>query len=472
MTHSTLQAGVGRVDITQPLTMPHAAWGAQVHVFPEGIEAPMYATALVLDDGETRVVWLDLDLGAVTVEEFETIRPIVAEIAGIDPSMVRITVTHNHAGPPRNAWNWSGQGQGAWDAYFAALPHQAAGATRAAMANLRPAVLNAGSGESRVAVNRREAAPGGRPVTGANGNGRIDPEVLVVRIDGADGTPLAAIVGYTMHPTTLGPTNRLVSPDWPGHTRATVEQLTGATCLIVQGCAGNVGPGFDGYTDDLAVVRTIGKRIGCVAAEVYLGLDVPQVDRVHERVWESGAPLSTWKKVPRDAGTPKLQLLTKSIDLPLIEQPSLEETAKLVAQAEAHFEALKAAGAPDEKIALATFVVKRSNMAHSRAERFGGKTHVSTTVQVLMLGDIALAGTQGEPFCEIALAVKDRSPFPTTWFGGYTGPWLAYIPTAEEYPKKGYEVDTTPFAPEAAGMLVDEASRLLAEIAERRHVTC
>ncbi|MGD9714975.1 MAG: neutral/alkaline non-lysosomal ceramidase N-terminal domain-containing protein [Thermomicrobiales bacterium] len=468
---STFQAGVGRVDITQPLTMPHAAWGAQVHVFPDGVESPMYATALVLDDGETRVVWLDLDLGAVTEEEFDTIRPIAAEIAGIDPSMVRITVTHNHAGPPRNAWNWSGQGQRAWDAYFDALPHHAAGAIRAAMANLRPARLNAGSGESRVAVNRRELAPDGRPVTGANVSGTIDPEVLVVRIDSEDGSPLAAIVGYTMHPTTLGPTNRLVSSDWPGHTRAAVEQLTGATCLIVQGCGGNVGPGFDGYTDDVNVVRAIGKRVGCVAAEVYLGLDVPAVERVHERVWESGAPLSTWKKVPRAGETSRLQLITRSIDLPLIEQPSLEETAKSVESAQAHFEALKAAGAPDEEIALATFAVKRSNMAHLRAQRFGGKSHIATTIQVLMLGDIALAGTQGEPFCEIGLAVKSRSPFPRTWFGGYTGPWLAYIPTAEEYPKKGYEVETTPFSPEAAGILVEEGIRLLEEIAERHSFT-
>ena len=47
----------------------------------------------------------------------------------------------------------------------------------------------------------------------------------MVRIDGADGAPLVAIVGYTMHPTIMGPTNRLVGPDWPGHTRATVEHV-------------------------------------------------------------------------------------------------------------------------------------------------------------------------------------------------------------------------------------------------------
>ena len=72
---------------------------------------------------------------------------------------------------------------------------------------------------------------------------------------------------------------------------------------------------------------------------------------------------------------------------------------------------------------------------------------------------------------EIGLAVKARSSFRRTWFGGYTGPWLAYIPTADEYPNKGYEVDTTPFTPEAAGILVEESSRLLEEITDRHLYT-
>ena len=63
------RAGVGRVDITPPLTMPHASWGAQVHVFANGVEAPLYATALVVDDGTTRAVWIDLDIVVVTPEE-------------------------------------------------------------------------------------------------------------------------------------------------------------------------------------------------------------------------------------------------------------------------------------------------------------------------------------------------------------------------------------------------------------------
>ncbi|MGE3798115.1 MAG: neutral/alkaline non-lysosomal ceramidase N-terminal domain-containing protein [Thermomicrobiales bacterium] len=461
---NVFQAGIGRVDITPPLTMPHASWGAQVHVFADGVEWPLYATALVLDDGTARAVWIDLDIVVVTVEEDAAIRKAAAEVAGIDPSMVLTTLTHNHAGPPPSAWNWSKLGQEEMDGYFAGLGAYAAGAVRIAMANLRPAAVNAGSGQSFVAVNRRETAPDGRPVTGANADGVIDPEVLVVRIDGKDGLPLAAIVGYTMHPTTMGPTNKLVGPDWPGHTKATVEQLTGATCMFLQGCCGNVGPGFDGFTDDLTVVRTIGKRVGCTAAEVYLGLDVPPVERVHERIWESGAPLATWKKIPVDKAEPRVQLVTTTVQMPVQEQPPLAEVEKAVADAQANLDERKAAGASDEEIALATFVVKRANMAHWRAETYGGKSHIPLNVTALMIDDIALVMTHGEPFVEIGLEVKERSPFEHTWFGGYQGSWSAYIPIASEYPNKGYEVDTTPYAPEAAGELVDAGVALLDRI--------
>ena len=50
MTANGFRAGVGRVDITPPLTAPHASWGAQVHVRPDGVEAALWATALLVYD--------------------------------------------------------------------------------------------------------------------------------------------------------------------------------------------------------------------------------------------------------------------------------------------------------------------------------------------------------------------------------------------------------------------------------------
>ena len=221
--NGTFRAGVGRVEITPPLTAPHASWGAQVHVLPDGVEADLWATALVIDDGVTMAAWIDFDLVILSRQEGDAIREAVAAALDIPVHAVRVSVTHNHAGPPPSAWNWTRQGRAALDGYYALLPEYAAGAARMARAGRKPARVAAGSGESRVGVNRRENAPDGRMVTGVNPEGPIDPQVFVLRIDDREGGPLAAIIGYTMHPTTLGPSNRLISPDWPGHLKRTVE---------------------------------------------------------------------------------------------------------------------------------------------------------------------------------------------------------------------------------------------------------
>jgi len=466
MTESPFRAGVGRVDITPPLTAPHASWGAQVHVLPDGVEATLWATALVVADGETMAAWIDLDIVIVATAESDAIRAAVGAVLGIPPASVRVSVTHNHAGPPPSAWNWTRQGQAALDGYYALLPEYAAGAARAALGALRPARVAVGSGESRVAVNRRETAPDGRTVTGVNPGGVIDPDVFVLRIDGLDERPLAAVVGYTMHPTTLGPTNRLISPDWPGHLKRTVESLTGAVCLFAQGATGNVGPGPEGFTDRVAVVHKLGAMIGCEAARVYLSLELPAKSYRHQRVWESGAPLSVWAADPVAESPPVVRAVSTRIALPLLEQMPLAEATSAVDDAQRRLDALNASDAPAAEREAATFVAKRANMTLSRVRAYGGKSHYPVELHLLQIGPAVLAGTEGEPFVEIGLAIKERSPVPATWFGGYTSGWAGYVPTADAYPYRGYEVDISPFAPEAAAALIDGTVAALQELAE------
>jgi hypothetical protein len=52
-------------------------------------------------------------------------------------------------------------------------------------------------------VNRRFRAPDGRMVVGRNWDGPVDRTVRVVRIDGLDEKPVATIVHYACHPTTM-----------------------------------------------------------------------------------------------------------------------------------------------------------------------------------------------------------------------------------------------------------------------------
>lgn len=466
MSDGQFRAGVGRVRITPPLSAPHASWGAQVHVFPDGVEADLWATVLVVTDGTTMAAFVDLDLVIVSREESNAIRATVAQVLGVTPEAVRCSVTHNHAGPPPSAWDWTDEGGGALQGYYRELPAYVSGAARLALHNLCPARIVAGSGASRVAVNRRETAPDGRTVTGTNPDGIIDPQVFVARIDGADGSPLAAIVGYTMHPTTMGPSNRLVSPDWPGHLKRTVESLTGATCLYIQGATGDVGPGPEGYTDDVGVIRRLGAAVGCEAARVYLGMHLPAVRYEHARVWESGAPLGVWKSVLVDEPEPIVRAVVRQVHLPVRPMPPLAEAEADVQDAVGHLNALKKQGAPAAEIEAATFVAKRANMTFFRVQTFGERTTFPIEIHLLQIGPVVLAGTECEPFCEIGFAIKESSPFPHTWFGGYTGGWFGYVPMPDAYPHGGYEVNTSPYLPEAAATLVEATNAALRELAE------
>lgn len=456
------RAGVGRVGITPPPDVPHASWGAQVHVFPDGVEADLWATVLVVTDGATMAAFVDLDLVIISREESDAIRAAVGQALGIAPARVRCSVTHNHAGPPPSAWDWT-EGADALHAYYADLPEQAREAARRALRDLRPARVAVGSGTSRVAVNRRETAPDGRTVTGTNLDGPIDPHVFVVRIDGATGDPLAAIVGYTMHPTTMGPTNRLLSPDWPGHLKRAVESLTGATCLYAQGATGDIGPGPDGFTDDARVIRRLGVEIGAEAARVYLGMRLPPVRYEHERIWESGAPLGKWKAVSLPEPGAIVRTATRRIHLPVRLMPTLAEAEADLQDAVGHLNALKRRGAAE--IEAATFVAKRANMTFFRVQTFGERATFPIELHLLRIGPAVLAGTECEPFAAIGLAVKEQSPFPDTWFGGYTGGWFGYVPMPDAYPHGGYEVDTSPYASEAAATLVAETVAALRDLA-------
>lgn len=53
------------------------------------------------------------------------------------------------------------------------------------------------------------------------------------------------------------------------------------------------------------------------------------------------------------------------------------------------------------------------------------------------------------------MEIKENSPFETTLFSGYSNEsQVAYIPTARAHEEGGYETRVTPFAPEAADVIV------------------
>jgi hypothetical protein len=103
-------------------------------------------------------------------------------------------------------------------------------------------------------------------------------------------------------------------------------------------------------------------------------------------------------------------------------------------------------------------------MFADKARLYEGKHEIEAELHGLRIGPVGLIGFPGEPFSEIGARVKANSPFSWTLFSGYTNDYLGYVPTREAYADGGYEVDTSPFLPDAADRLVEASLALLADL--------
>ncbi len=65
---------------------------------------------------------------------------------------------------------------------------------------------------------------------------------------------------------------------------------------------------------------------------------------------------------------------------------------------------------------------------------------LKTCVGALRLGNAALVFLPGEPFLEIALGIRQASPFGLTMVAGYCEDYIGYIPTDRAFRNGGYEI--------------------------------
>ncbi|MCL5110140.1 MAG: neutral/alkaline non-lysosomal ceramidase N-terminal domain-containing protein [Chloroflexi bacterium] len=462
-----LKAGVARSDITPPVGIPHANWGAQTHTRAAGVDLDLWATALVLQNGDEKVAIVDADLGGFSTDLVTACRHAITELAGIPGPNVRLSAVHTHSGPSLD-FNFYAEGGELLGPYVASLPGRIAGAVWEANNNLRSARLAAGRGHSDINVNRRLKQEGlydGKVFLGRNWQGFADHEVVVARLDDEDEHPIATIVNFGCHPTIMGHLNKYITPDYPGVVKRVVEQMVGGKCLFLQGATGNVHAIRD-YTGDLAVYRRLGTLLGLEAAKVALGLSpLPRQERFLY-VLESGAELGIYADEPAGEPDGTLRVLSREIALPLLPVADAAQIEAELAERQRELEGLRASGAPDEDVRQAMMRAKRAMLRLRLAKPHQGQTETMVELHAIRVGGLGMVAIQGEPFAEIGAAVKQGSPFAHTMFSGYLGNWAGYIPNAADYPDGGYGVTTTPFAPEAAGRVIEESLASLRQLVE------
>lgn len=465
---SGLLAGAARTDIAPPVGIAQMNWGSQTHVQAVGIDpAGMSATAIVLSDGETKVAMVDVDRLFI-----KGLEPAIAEASrrtGIPETHIRLSATHTHAGAMVNP----AKGPPGFDLaplvdmaerYRLFLIDKIVGVIVEADRKLEPAHIYGGRGEGTININRRVRADGGDPpAVGRNPDGYVDRELVVFRIDDAQGKPLVVMANFQCHGTVLAYENKFISPDWPGMTRRTVEQaFPGSLCLFFQGAAGNQGP-IEGFTGDLGVAHRLGTIIGYQIAAVAAQIETVRREPTFEGFVESTAYQAKqhWRvKGPRDS---VIRFADRVVDVPR-RTYSAEEIADMrsrLERAESQLNALGPAADPWKRHQAGARVRRFGDLLQQWSEPVDPSPR-QVEIQALRVGDLALVAMPGEPFAEIGAAVKRASPFDFTMFCGYSdGIGGDYMPTADEYRHGGYEVERTLYDPGAADKVVEAASALL-----------
>ena len=469
-----LQAGVGRVVITPPVGIRMMGYTVQECV-SESVERELTATALVLADGATKVAMLACDILFIQSPHVDGIRERIGDAIGIPAEHVLISASHTHLGPMLPGWQADTPRQDELQRrYLATLEESLVGVATMADGRLGPARIGAGTGHAQIGINRRERLPDGGIVIGDNPDGPVDHDVGVIRVDGLSGNPIATLMTAAAHTIVLGPKTFQLSPDYVGPAREIVERATGALSLFFQGAAGNVSPRCgigSGAAEQFDDLHRIGAILGGEVVKTWAEIRTHN-RRGPRRIVQSVAAISVrdYEPLP-EACLEHFGVATRRVTLPMSSPPD-RQAAK--ANLERYRTQLDEARTGDSvgAVHVARRLVHWAELVIRTID--SGKPIMRELVWwALRINDVAIVAVNGEPFAELALEVKHRSPFATNLFFGYSNGCLGYLPTPEAFDEGGMEVNEshqnymlpTPFTREWGPAVVANSLELLDELA-------
>ncbi|MCM4154247.1 hypothetical protein DHD05_21880 [Arenibacter sp. N53] len=393
---STLfRASVEKINITPKSPQWLLGYGARKSM---GVNDSIYHRIVALDDGANKFVLVSSDICVLSPAEYDRVAAKLQDICGIDPVNFWWTVTHTHSAPELGSPGLPAIFMGdryqheANPEYTAESEEKLINGILEALKNLEPARLGVGWGFSRANINRRALDVDGKASLGMNPDGAVDRRIGLLRIDREDNSTLALISNYAIHGTVLGGENLEISGDAPGIVADYVEQKIGAPVLFINGAAGDIAPIYSVYPNPI--------QGHLKEFRVLLG---DKIIEANSRI------LSTTNEVKLNSGATVVETPRK---------PGL--------------------GWPTE---LGSYTRTNDD----------GKKIVQLPIRFLNINDdVVIWSAPLELFNEISNEIRHRSPFPFTFYFGYTNGWLGYLPTAASWEQGGYEVETvSPFTPSA-----------------------
>lgn len=411
-----------------------------------GVKSELYTHVLVVDNGETALAIVSIDICVVGAAQTKRLRAAIRKATGIEDKNILVHATHIHTGGPMYLADGTNYPNKAWETY---LTEQTAAAAKEAYERRVPVTLRVGVGEERrigfcrilwMKDGTGRTNPGRKHLPDVEGPMYdIDRSVTVLRFDDADGKPVAQLVNYACHPDTVGGTEYCA--DYPGALKACLKEKYGKDMgvIFLNGCCGNVNhidfmtrknnPAFSLNPDEH--YKWMGK---CLAETV---IDINDHALVEETGTELGGAIRVFQGNRRQP-TRKMY----------------EEALAVLADPESSF--------GDR------FYAKERKELYEKPIRYS-----FVEIQSMRIGGIGLAGMPGECFSDMGLRIKEKSPFRVNVVAELANGYHGYIPTEPAFSAgpNVYETklakDNAHFAPDVAYQMSDTAADLLHKLNRR-----
>lgn len=418
---TTLKAGSATANITPPLGT--AIPGGFRARYAENVDDELFAKAIVLDNGETRIAMVTCDLIAVTEQMVDCAKQRIADRCGIPANHVMVNATHTHTavaianllGTPEDT------------DYTEWVPLKIADAVELAVWRLTPARVGFASvNEERITFNRRwhvkdgtvRMNPGVKHPDLVRPTGKIDPELTMMFVEAEDGTPLSAVANFSLH--YIGTDNgNALSADYFGHFGRLMQRYLGETCVSL---LWNAASGQINNTDFSGERKwtTRGHRQAEKMANVLAGHFITEMQfmEMHETLPLSGE-LRTLTFPRKSITAEDLGLAERILSVPPGTYDDYETGP---------FSWV--VGQPIPKALVDIYAMECQRVAKL-------PEHLTAPIQVLRLGEAAIVALPGEVFVETGVNIKAASDAKPLFVVSLANGYIGYICTDEALTQEG-----------------------------------
>jgi len=486
-----LHAGIARSDITTDAK-------------DVLVKDPLYAKALVLDDGSTKIAIIAMDVTAIggrqisqgmlpdVGEDFlPKLRSRIQKELKIPGCNILVNASHTHP-PGRLLCDDEEQIKRTFDA------------VKQAMQNMTEVKVGSGLGhENRITMNRTLRLKNGKSWTIRHSNpcppdeevadvGLIDPEIGIIRIDRMDGSLLAVVYNFACHPL-FGDAKGSITANFPGVASKVIEENlgNGAMALFLQGAGGDI---VDVLFKDFNLPRDIeplGTMLGLSTLKALRNIQtkdiklnvisetiqLPRRTDISERIKllqaEQTELLASLRFTSLDFKTflPLYIKYTISSDYPSDysyrylqnEKINTDEFTAMDSIIRKNIEKyLKNINAMEKLTRIQDDIATLEK--HQAINQESGEETISAEVQGIKIGDCVLITSPAEVLVEVGLNVKKTSPYEHTFMAAFSNGYMHYGPPAADYDKQGYEVTECLLAPQWQEIYEKKANEIIKKL--------